>query len=98
MSSLTILRVLLSVCLLTPLWAEVPTAALAGLMYIRTFIIFHDTVHGTMFTKFRFAHWIMNASGLLILSPAPIRKESYDDRHAVATWSTTRRFHVTRSM
>ncbi|MFT6143339.1 MAG: omega-6 fatty acid desaturase (delta-12 desaturase) [Myxococcota bacterium] len=81
LSSLTLLGAALSVCLLAPLWAKLIAVVFAGLILIRTFIIFHDTVHGAMFTKSRPGHWIMNAFGFLILSPAPIWKESHDYHH-----------------
>lgn len=79
--SLAVLGSFLLTALLAPLWVKPFAAAFAGLMVVRVFIIFHDTLHGAMFTKSRPAHWIMNAFGFLILSPAPIWRESHDYHH-----------------
>ena len=71
----------LSVGLFAPIWAKPVGMVFAGLLIIRFFIIFHDTMHGALFTKAPVAQFIMTVYGLLIMSPRSIWKESHDYHH-----------------
>ena len=80
-STVLLLMGLLSIGLFAPLWAKPIGALFGGFFIVRTFIIFHDTQHGAMFTKAPIAQAILSVFGVLVLSPAPIWKESHDYHH-----------------
>ncbi len=54
---------------------------LAGLVYVRLFIIYHDYQHGTILRGSRLAGFIMTAYGLFTLNPPSIWKRSHDHHH-----------------
>ena len=56
-------------------------SALAGLMLVRLFILFHDQQHGTIFRGSRVAGTIMHAFGILSLNPPSVWKRSHDHHH-----------------
>ncbi len=60
---------LMSLSLSVSLWLAVPLAALAGLLLVRVFIVFHDCGHGSFFRS-RLANDVTGfAAGVLTLTP-----------------------------
>ncbi len=54
---------------------------LAALITVRLFIIFHDAMHGAIFTKSRAGNACMWLVGLWTLSPPPVWRETHDYHH-----------------
>jgi acyl-lipid omega-6 desaturase (Delta-12 desaturase) len=60
---------------------KILSSVLAGLLIIRTFIIYHDHQHHSILTKSRFATALMTLFGMYMLSPTSIWKRSHDHHH-----------------
>ncbi len=78
----------LSVLLYLTLGVSLPlTIALmlptAGFM-VRTFIVFHDCAHGSLFGSKRANHWVGRFAGLLVLSPFARWKHDHAVHHATS--------------
>jgi acyl-lipid omega-6 desaturase (Delta-12 desaturase) len=63
------LSVLLEKTLGTSLLVTVPLAVLAAGFLVRTFVVFHDCAHGSLFPSKRANRWVGRLTGLLVLSP-----------------------------
>jgi acyl-lipid omega-6 desaturase (Delta-12 desaturase) len=55
--------------------------ALAGLTIVRLFIFFHDWQHGAVFKDSRAGAVAMNVIGWMVLSPAPVWRQTHDYHH-----------------
>ncbi len=64
-----------------PLYICIPASFLGGLVLIRMFIVFHDFMHGAVLRNSIVAKTVMNAFGMLMLTPALDWKHSHDDHH-----------------
>jgi acyl-lipid omega-6 desaturase (Delta-12 desaturase) len=56
-------------------------SVLAGLLLVRTFIIYHDHQHHSILVHSKLANFIMTVFGYFILSPTSIWKRSHDHHH-----------------
>jgi acyl-lipid omega-6 desaturase (Delta-12 desaturase) len=56
-------------------------SVLAGMLFLRLFIIYHDQQHGAILPKSRLAAAIMSLVGILLLSPTSIWTSSHNHHH-----------------
>jgi acyl-lipid omega-6 desaturase (Delta-12 desaturase) len=63
------LSVLLYLTLGTSLMLMVPLVVLTAGFLVRTFVVFHDCAHGSLFASKRANRWVGRLAGLLVLSP-----------------------------
>lgn len=54
---------------------------LAGLLYLRFFVIYHDQQHQAILPHSRLAEGLMRVFGILILSPSSVWKSSHNHHH-----------------
>ncbi|MCD6376051.1 MAG: fatty acid desaturase, partial [Caldisericaceae bacterium] len=59
-----------------------PLTILSGLMMVRTFIIFHDTCHGSFFKSKTLNKWIGRLTGLLTFTPFEEWRQAHNYHHA----------------
>jgi omega-6 fatty acid desaturase (delta-12 desaturase) len=60
---------------------RVVCSIVAGLLLVRTFVIYHDHQHHTILTKSKMADLLMGAVGIYMLAPTSIWKRSHDHHH-----------------
>ena len=77
---------LLALALAGTLWnvhlaARIGCSLLSSLLLVRFFVIYHDHQHNAILARSRVADWLMQAFGLLILTPSSIWKSSHDYHH-----------------
>jgi len=63
-------------------WYVLPLTILSGLMMVRTFIIFHDTCHGSFFKSKTLNKWIGRLTGLLTFTPFEEWRQAHNYHHA----------------
>jgi acyl-lipid omega-6 desaturase (Delta-12 desaturase) len=63
------LSVLLELTLGFSVLFTIPLVVLAAGFLVRTFIVFHDCAHGSLFPSKRANRWVGRLAGLLVLSP-----------------------------
>ncbi len=64
-------------------WAgRIACSILAGLLYLRFFVIYHDQQHRAILAHSRLAEWVMRIFGIVILSPSSVWKSSHDHHHS----------------
>ena len=56
-------------------------SVLAGLLYLRFFVIYHDQQHEAILSRSWVAGWLMRVFGILILSPSAVWKSSHNHHH-----------------
>ena len=56
-------------------------SVLAGLLYLRFFVIYHDQQHEAILPRSRLAEGLMRVFGILILSPSSVWKSSHNHHH-----------------
>jgi omega-6 fatty acid desaturase (delta-12 desaturase) len=82
LSTLLFLILALSATILIPNFAaRLFFSAIAGLLMVRMFIIYHDHQHHTILAHSKLANIIMTTFGYFILSPTSIWKRSHDHHH-----------------
>ena len=54
---------------------------LAGLLYLRFFVIYHDQQHEAILSRSRLAEGLMRVFGILILSPSSVWRSSHNHHH-----------------
>ena len=64
-----------------PWWGKLGAGVLAGLMFCRMFIIYHDHQHGAIFRGSRVMKWVMSGFGVLILNPPSTWNSSHNHHH-----------------
>jgi omega-6 fatty acid desaturase (delta-12 desaturase) len=64
-----------------PLLLRGSASALAGLVAVRLFVIFHDFQHGAILRDSRLAACLMGAYGMMVLNPPSAWNRSHDDHH-----------------
>src|ERR1019366_10554087 len=77
---------LLAVALAGTLWnfnlaGKLVCSVLAGLLYLRFFVIYHDQQHEAILPRSRLAEGLMRAFGILILSPSSVWRSSHNHHH-----------------
>ena len=60
---------------------KVACSLLAGLLYLRAFVIYHDQQHQAILPHSRLAAGLMRVFGILILSPSNVWKSSHNYHH-----------------
>lgn len=66
---------------LEPLVPRLIASLIAGLVFVRLFILYHDSEHGTILKKSRFAWALLSVYGLITLNPPSIWRRSHDHHH-----------------
>jgi omega-6 fatty acid desaturase (delta-12 desaturase) len=61
--------------------AKIVCSFLAGLLYLRFFVIYHDQQHGALLPHSRVAEVLMGVFGILILSPSSVWRSSHNHHH-----------------
>ena len=77
---------LLALALAGTLWnfhlaGKLACSLLAGLLYLRFFVIYHDQQHEAILPRSRLAEGLMRVFGILILSPSSVWKSSHNHHH-----------------
>lgn len=68
-----------------PIWGwpfRIASAALAALMIVRVFVIYHDHQHRAILARSKAADLLMRGVGLFVLAPSSVWKHSHDTHHA----------------
>jgi acyl-lipid omega-6 desaturase (Delta-12 desaturase) len=60
---------------------RLPASLLAGLLFVRLFVIYHDHMHGAIMKNSFLGGFILRLWGLLALTPPSIWKETHDHHH-----------------
>ena len=82
-STLALLAGTLTAAALAPWWpARLAASILGGLLWGRTFILYHDFMHGSILRGSLPAKVVMHAVGLFMLAPPRSWKESHNYHHA----------------
>jgi len=63
-------------------WIRIASSVLAGLVWVRGFILFHDFMHGAILRQSTPAKWIMYGFGLLVLTPPNVWRQTHNYHHA----------------
>lgn len=61
---------------------RVAASVVAGLLIVRTFILYHDYLHGGILRGSTVAKWIFWVYGMLIMTPPKVWKETHNYHHA----------------
>ncbi len=70
------------IAMLAPTWpVQLLGAVVAGGTAVRLFIFFHDYQHGAIFRGSRPGHAVMSVVGWLMMTPAPVWKQTHDYHH-----------------
>jgi len=64
-----------------PLFVRIPGSLLAGLVLLRSFVIYHDQQHHAILPTSRLAEGMMRVFGILALSPSSIWRSSHNHHH-----------------
>ncbi|MEX1365146.1 MAG: fatty acid desaturase [Nannocystaceae bacterium] len=75
-----------AICLAVVLWSSslmlrIAASLLAGCVQFRLFSHFHEHIHGSLLGRSRPARWLMSATGVFILTPRAVWKETHDFHH-----------------
>ncbi len=82
-STLALLAGLLTTAALAPWWpVRLATSVVSGLLLARTFILYHDFMHGSILRGSLPAKIVMHAIGLFMLAPPRSWRESHNYHHA----------------
>lgn len=65
-----------------PVAARIGCTILAGLLMVRSFVIYHDQQHRAILPKSRTAEFVMRLFGIWVLCPSSIWRSSHDYHHA----------------
>lgn len=80
--TLLVLGAFTAVAAFAPWWpVRCVASVLAGLTTVRTFIFYHDWLHGAVFRKDRVGGLCMHLFGLYILTPPSVWKQTHDYHH-----------------
>jgi omega-6 fatty acid desaturase (delta-12 desaturase) len=66
----------------TPLALRLGCSVLAGLLYVRCFVIYHDHQHRAILPRSRTAELLMRLFGILVLCPTTVWRKNHDYHHA----------------
>jgi omega-6 fatty acid desaturase (delta-12 desaturase) len=82
LSTLALLVFFLSATLWVPsIWLRVASSILAGLLLVRSFIVYHDFQHYTILHDSKIANALMAVFGVYMMAPPSIWKRSHDYHH-----------------
>ncbi|AFM05712.1 fatty acid desaturase [Bernardetia litoralis DSM 6794] len=56
-------------------------SVIIGLLFIRFFVIYHDTLHKAIFTTSKFARFLIKFFGILVLNPPSVWERSHNHHH-----------------
>jgi omega-6 fatty acid desaturase (delta-12 desaturase) len=63
-------------------WLRLAFSVLAGLLTVRSFIVYHDFKHGAILRGSRAAKWILDIFGLYVLTPSKVWTQTHNYHHA----------------
>lgn len=63
------------------LWLQLTASLLTGLTLVRIFILYHDYQHHAILTNSRWAGFVLNVYGCLMLTPPSVWRRSHDHHH-----------------
>ena len=83
LSTLAFLAAAIGVAAVAPHWAlRLLGSVTAGLLIVRSFIIYHDFKHGSILRGSRTARLILDAFGILCLTPSKVWTQTHNYHHA----------------
>lgn len=62
-------------------WVRIPVSILAGLLWVRCFVVYHDHQHHAMLPNSKVAAALMRAWGIIAMTPSSIWKHSHNHHH-----------------
>ena len=65
-----------------PWWIRLPLSVGTGLVVVRTFILFHDHLHGALLRGSKLASCLLQPFGLLVMVPPTVWRETHNYHHA----------------
>ena len=66
-----------------PTWpAQTAAAIIAGMIFVRAFILYHDHVHGALLSRSKSAKLLFSLHGLYQMTPRTVWKETHNYHHA----------------
>lgn len=66
-----------------PSWpAQTASAMIAGMIFVRAFILYHDHVHGALLSRSKGAKMLFSLHGLYQMTPRTVWKETHNYHHA----------------
>jgi acyl-lipid omega-6 desaturase (Delta-12 desaturase) len=82
-STLAILLALLVFAAVAPWWLlRLAASIVSGLVMVRTFILYHDYIHGALLSKSRMAQIVFHTIGMLMLAPPRHWRYSHNFHHS----------------
>lgn len=82
-STLSAVGVMLALAAFAPLWPlRLLSSVIGGLLLVRSFILFHDFMHGSLLRDSRLAKPLFQLIGLMMLSPFRYWRYSHNFHHA----------------
>lgn len=63
------------------MWGRAVCSLLAGLLYLRFFVIYHDQQHEAILPHSQLAEGLMRIFGILVLSPSSVWRSSHNHHH-----------------
>ncbi len=79
LSLLTVLEIIIFT--IKNIYIQSFVSIIIGLLLIRLFVIYHDTLHKAIFTKSKIARLIVKCFGILVLNPPSIWERSHNHHH-----------------
>lgn len=79
--TLVVLGVLHAGIFLAPAWAKPLLSVVAGGVYVRLFIFYHDFLHGAQLTTSWWTRLLMHGVGYLMLTTASVWRQTHDFHH-----------------
>jgi acyl-lipid omega-6 desaturase (Delta-12 desaturase) len=62
-------------------WLQLAAGLLVGLVQVRLFIFYHDTLHGALFSRDPLAQGLMSLVGIYLLTVRSVWQETHDHHH-----------------
>ena len=82
-STLVVLAAVLTLAAIAPWWPlRLAASIVGGLVLVRTFILYHDFMHGALLSESRLAQVVFYSLGLLMLTPPRHWRYSHNFHHA----------------
>ncbi len=82
-STLCILAAVFVLAAILPWWpVRLIVSFVGGLLLVRTFILYHDFMHGSLLRRSRLARWLFYPCGLVMLTPPRYWRYSHNFHHS----------------
>jgi len=83
LSTLSLLAIAITAAARAPHWAlRLAASAVAGLLVVRGFILYHDHKHGALLKRSRAARLLFDAYGIFVLTPSNVWTQTHNYHHA----------------